>query len=640
MKKGWLGVSALVVGIACALGLFAYVLDHARASVRVVRGLGEAAEPEREQALAVPEEVEDELEPSASSRRSAARAPERENALEVRVVDPHGAGVSFVEVLAYRGGELVRASEHMRSVKALIPFDGAATLVAERDGLELARLDVPDGHGRYELVVPELASVAGVVRVAGVPRAGVDICLEPGGELGLAAWAAYAFEQVGLRDRHGTFSTRSDGQGRFCIEGLPPGWAGVLHLDPGYRLASGARSLALARPDGALELELVRLVPEREVRGRVVAAGEPLREASWNLGGSWGACDELGRFSVHVPAKEFADTTLELRAPALAARRFALDAFGEGSGPLDLGDVELAPARSVALSVRDEAGAPLAGAVACVRSEERPDRRPTRSVEFVERISIVQPTDAQGRATIKLPTGARALVVRARGYAPAEVALAEQGDAPLAVVLTRAAALEVRLRDAHGRVPPGLRVRTTRGRPFLWANGFFADRDECAPILWNEGSGQASREGVELGCERGRCWFEPLRAGEPFALALADAYGTELDAREFVLEPGEWRRIDFRVGTAPRTLLIVVRDSLGRPLAGAGLALAPPGAPAPRPQLYTDRAGMARTEPFYAERVTLCVTRRGFESRTLERLSVPPEGATLGVRLAHDWFAW
>ena len=56
MKRTRFGIALLAAGLAVGLVLFAYLLDHVRASAHVVRGLGDAAEREREEEpLAVPE---------------------------------------------------------------------------------------------------------------------------------------------------------------------------------------------------------------------------------------------------------------------------------------------------------------------------------------------------------------------------------------------------------------------------------------------------------------------------------------------------------------------------------------------------------------------------------------------------------
>src|SRR5262245_27675930 len=105
------GVAVLVVGMAVALGAFAYLLDHARASAVVVRGLGEAAEPELTLALEEPP-VEDEdtevgLQPARG--RDPVAVARTFSGLEVRATNEAGRYPAFADVLAYRGSELIRA---------------------------------------------------------------------------------------------------------------------------------------------------------------------------------------------------------------------------------------------------------------------------------------------------------------------------------------------------------------------------------------------------------------------------------------------------------------------------------------------------------------------------------------------------
>ncbi len=369
-----------------------------------------------------------------------------------------------------------------------------------------------------------------------------------------------------------------------------------------------------------------------------------MRDASWHIDGADGECDELGRFTIHVPAGEPGGWTLELSARGLSARRIELEPL---SRDLELGDVELSERRLVSFLVRDEAGAPIAGALAgaCV---ERPRAAP-RHPGFMSwrEATSSQPTDAQGHGELHLSSDARAVVVRARGYAPREVDLPAAGSTPLEITLVRAAGVEVLLRDARGRVPRGLAVRfTAQGGSLPWERGSrkaeLAMWDEFA-LMVRDGGWSTEVDGrADFGPDaRGRIWIEPLRAGEPFDLALVDTYGTRLDARlAQVLEPGEWRRLELRVDAVPRTLIVVVSDTLGSALSRADIELSAAGEPPSPSRLFTDRAGMARSEPLYAGEVRLSVARRGFEARTLERVVVPPEGATVEVRLAHDWRAW
>lgn len=653
MKKGWLAVGVLMAGLVFLLGILAYALDHLRASTRVVAGLGEAAEPSREEALTMPEgDEEGDIE---TTRVATLHAPREPSGLVVRVLDEEGKKISFVDVLAYRGDELVRANHYMSGTEELIPFDGPGTLRVEHDAFELARLEIPEGRGRYEIVVPRQASVAGIVEVDGVPREGIRLGFSRGSEDWLGAWVAYGLETAGLHERPTRYGESTMADGSFRYEWLAPDWSGVLHIvdHDDYRFANGERSLELAHPQEGLVVELVTLRPELEFHGRVVFAGQPVPGALWEWSSSgWGRCDELGRFSVHAFADELEGVWLEFSQHELGARRVEIDKLETRS---DLGDIELLPNREVAFLVRSESGAPIGGARARPSSSLatrhfRLSVSAFHSVETVNPISSLQrsskPTDSAGRGVLtSLRPGENAIRVSARGYAQTEALVPEDLSDPISVVLPRCAAVQIVLRDRSGRVPPGLLVRLeARGPPFTWANGVEPDDDELTfENAFGGGNGKREAESYrgEFGpYTHGRVWIDALRPGVPFELSAVDEYGSVLaPPRELVLGAGEWRRIEFRVEAEPRTLLVVVRDSLGNPLSRANLQVWPTARPEPaRSHLYTDRAGMVRTEPLYSDEVSLRVSRRGFESRTLERVRVPPEGATVELRLAHDWW--
>jgi hypothetical protein len=653
MKKGWFGVGVLVVGLVSLLGILAYALDHLRATTRVVPGLGEAAEPGREEAPAVPEGEGEDIESTRLALPLALREP---SGLVVRVMGERGERIFYANVLAYRGDELLRAERAAPNDTAtLIPFDGPGSLRVEHDGFELARLEIPEGRGRYEIVVPRQASVAGIVRVDGVPREGIRLGFTRGSEDWLGAWVAYGLETAGLHERPARYGESTKADGSFRYEWLPPDWSGVLHLVDydDYRFTNGARRLELAYPQEGQVLELEALRPELEFHGRVVCAGQPVPGASWEWSSSgWGRCDELGRFSIHAFADELKGVWLEFSQHELGARRVEL---GEAGTRSDLGDVELLPNREVVFLVRSESGAPIAGARARPRSSPRHLKLSISEFQSVETVNpfaslsrTSDATDSAGRGVLtSLRPGENTICVSARGYAMTDALVPEGVSDPLVVVLPRCAAVQVVLRDRSGRVPPGLSVRLeARGPTFTWADGYDPEGDELTPDNVFGGGNQGKKDDGYSGefwlDGGGRAWIDALRPGVPVDLSAVDEYGTAIaSARKLVLAPGEWRRVDFRVEAEPRTLLVVVRDALGHPLPGVNVNVwIPPGTEPGRSQLYTDRAGMVRTEPLYSDDVTLRASRRGFESRTLEHMRVPPEGATVELRLAHDWWQW
>ena len=131
MNRAKFAAAVLVVGSVVALGLFAYLLDHGRAYGRVIPGLGDAADPEREEARAVSSDEDGE-----DAFESGRRAPpllDEPAGLEVRVVDPDGRRSSFMEVVVYRGEELLRAGAATFGTAKLIPFEGPGSLRVVRD---------------------------------------------------------------------------------------------------------------------------------------------------------------------------------------------------------------------------------------------------------------------------------------------------------------------------------------------------------------------------------------------------------------------------------------------------------------------------------------------------------------------------
>src|SRR5262245_36523637 len=287
MKSARFAVAVFGFGLATSLGLFAYLLDHARASAYVVNGLGDAAEPDREEAIAVPvasAEEEDLDETESARRHPLTAAPSPAGAFAVHVVDEAGKPIALMDVLAYRGQELVRAGKTgIRSGLAhMIPFDGPGVLSVEYNGHELARLPIEEGRGRQEIVVPDSSSVAGVLRVAGVPRPDVGLLLVEGKQDWLSRWIEHGLEQGGLRDRPFGRIERTDAEGRFHFDRLTPEWSGEIRLayPDEYRFANGAKCVLLVRPDEELELE-VEPLPALVIHGRCVFEGQPVPNAGF-----------------------------------------------------------------------------------------------------------------------------------------------------------------------------------------------------------------------------------------------------------------------------------------------------------------------------------------------------------------------
>lgn len=180
-----------------------------------------------------------------------------------------------------------------------------------------------------------------------------------------------ALVEVANRGRLATWSTRTDGDGRYQLAGLPAGELWAEASRPGYLAAVQALGPAFAEIRLDFTLPVGSLISGRLVSPR----GEPLAAASLLLAPR-SASEEpepLGRTG--------ADGGFQLGPLAAGRHRLLLAAAGfahrelsiepNGLEPLDLGDVELADEEAFAGRVVDEGGEPLAGATVFVwRGEE------------------------------------------------------------------------------------------------------------------------------------------------------------------------------------------------------------------------------------------------------------------------------
>jgi hypothetical protein len=202
-------------------------------------------------------------------------------------------------------------------------------------------------------------------------------------------------------------------------------------LPPKLRLGLGA-SLAgrLVDPQG------------EPVAGATVEAEAWLDPSSSAFAARRALSGEDGRFLLESLPR--AEAVLAIRHPDFAERRETRALEGPR---LDLGDLELLPARTLALRVVDDEEVPLAGATV------RPAAGPTVT------------TGSRGRALLRMPAqGGLAISVDAPGHLPAQQHLEPSREPEPRVVLQRAFQVEGRLVDSSGgAVAEGsLRVRTGR----------------------------------------------------------------------------------------------------------------------------------------------------------------------------------
>lgn len=293
------------------------------------------------------------------------------------------AAIWLSERNAHDFGEVVARSD-AEGRFAIASVDGSRWIGARARGYRGSAISLVErgkASRRLELtLVRGDARVRGFVRgPEGQPRAGAAVLAQPRGE---ADW------RLGLDgSQQRTWVPvvgRSDEQGAFALEGLPPGELVVCAHAPGCGKAS-TELLVATGGVGEVVLDLTRAA---RVHGCVTdAGGEPVRRAflafaRGEIDSTWAICDEAGRFETDVVSPgEVAVEVWVNRSPALTTKLVLSPGETREWNPV-LG-------RSGALrgTVVDSRNAPLAGfSVAAFRE--------TRGIGEVK-------TDADGRFVLE-----------------------------------------------------------------------------------------------------------------------------------------------------------------------------------------------------------------------------------------------
>jgi hypothetical protein len=663
MKRVWFVTAVLAVPV--VVGGIAVVYDHTRASVRIRAGVdGASADEDRATLVAATDSA------AHTGREPAAPGPARTGELEVHVVAESGEPLEGADVLVERGAELLRAGRtDVEGIVRLLQFSGACSVRVEQDSQEIARQELAHGRGRVEIVVSAGASLEATALVGGRPRGGIRFELVNG--LERDGFVEATLEAVGMRHPSSPREEETDSDGVVRFPYLRSEWSGALRLSDSdyYRFADGSETLPLERPTKGLVLELEDVSREPTISGRVVFGGQPVPHVCWRAvlrcrQGSWAPaneCDAEGRFFIHAPDEQMELAQLEFLAPGVGRRRLEL----HGNTSLgDLGDIELEPVRTVHLIVQTVSGEPIAGARAVLpddmdlaredplilgllaelgQSREEPHRR-------IPLFLASAPTDADGRTELPcVAPGFQEIRVGARGYATTNATIPASGEELHTVVLERGSAVDVTVRDSEGAVPPGLRVVITAPEtPFTWKERFYPSGEELAlgaRALLDPTYSLPFAVDCPLETS-GDLRFDSLRPGTSFDLWIVDACGKELaESSGLVLEPGEWRSLAFEVTQKPRQLVVHVHDAFGNPIPNVRLAVSRQDEGRAEEwiwgtSLVSDRAGMVRAPSLYADELTLSLRARGFEPRWIQHVPLPTDGATVDVRLAHDWWPW
>ncbi|MEW6071599.1 MAG: carboxypeptidase-like regulatory domain-containing protein [Planctomycetota bacterium] len=470
----------------------------------------------------------------------------------------------------------------------------------------------------------ELAGVAGrLAEVDGTPAPGLAVVLL---ELDARQLLAGDWERLGEAPPDLALdATRSDGEGRFVLDGARDGSFHALGIDLGgaratlrvidqalhHRERTDLGDVVLAAygvlvgrvvdPDGRpLAGARVRVA---EVPEEVAATGiyEWRKETILSVGGREVVelPARLGRYADLLPvptAYTGADGAFRLAGVPLTRVVGGVDRAGWAGIPIaptevaggeqSLGELVLSRGRTIRGVVADTTGAPIAGVevFAGALHEEL-------GIGFLQPAG---PTDGEGRFSLSGAPVAGPLVAVAR-HAPWEewVSLAPPEEAgELRLVLPAAAPLTVRVRDEAGAPLPGARLGV---RPMGPAE---ASSDVSSILSFVRGGALPAPA------------FHETEPGTLVCGALAP--GTyEVEARVAGLAPGTARVMHAPEGTevaltcaAGRSILVHVSDeATGEPVARARASVMQGGAPlvASPAVAWTDREGRATLGPFSAE---------------------------------------
>jgi RNA polymerase sigma-70 factor (ECF subfamily) len=506
---------------------------------------------------------------AAVSRRAVSEPAVADDVLGVHVLARAAFPVSGARLWLWHGEVLERARTDAAGGAGFTPSDGSGRILVVADGRPASVHELPSLRGVHEIVLPDGASVGGVVRVDGTaPLRPIELSLydvaAPDAELPARLRAQLAEESVPL-DR---LAVRTRADGSFAFTGLAPEWWGRIGARPmspyGVRRDRGLEcadlwTALLPAPRDDLVLELTRLPAVtgvvRWADDGAPASGASVRFAATLVGGeptpeTGVATDDAGRFEIGiVPQHARASWLLPEQRVGIAEVRLAVSAPGaractrtlrgadlDASGDVGVVLLERVAAREVL--VVDARGAPVAGAV----------------VEGMERSA---PTDARGRARVAASAEQDSFRIaapdcRVERQSPSGAGTPED---PLRFTVQEGNALDVRV-VAEGLAPADLCLE------LIGTRGVFAGNDERAwlPSPLHRAAGCAASRVATVNGASGmfRVQFEldeqmgvPLRSlvpDVPVALRVTDRLG-QVAIEERVRTPafGDRRRVDLRI---------------------------------------------------------------------------------------------
>ncbi len=328
-----------------------------------------------------------------------------------------------------------------------------------------------------------------------------------------------------------------------------------------------------------------------DVTVRGVDAGPPIagaRVRAWTMLGDRAyladARDTDAGGRAHLQSLQRADTWILVDAPA-RARGSAHVAIGEGTRAVS---IELAPAQAIDVSVKDELGAPMAGAEIEVVAASDP-------------LPVGARTGPEGRARVdRLGSGPWRVVSRTPGYEEATGRANRDGEA-LSLVVRKLSAILAHVVGPDGRPAAGAIVAV------------------AGPALWPPRKASTDERGdLKIGSLFAGSYA--LRATKDDAVSAIDfdvAVGRG-DEEQVVLRLARGRFVGVRVTDGDAA------DATG--IAAARLTLAEGGL-SPFPLEGTsDAKGRARLGPIAAGAATLGVRAQGFVPRGGVAVADPPPG--------------
>lgn len=385
--------------------------------------------------------------------------------IAARVVDVDGAPVAGAQVRAWGPTDATDRRTLFGSTdeKGRVVLSGAPPgfyeVEAEANGYgspetRNRKVWVPSGGSTSaEILLLPAREIRGIVRDAATKRP------VEGAEVG---WA------VGLRD---PVVTGADGT--FRLEGSAAAYAGTVYARaPGYALGSAP----------ATSSPVIDLAPGFAVTGRVVSSvGEPVPGAPIAAATPWKPTDRQADvvFGTTRPDGGFRLEGLRrglphhllVRAPGHGRVSVGFEVPGEGAAPVDLGEVRLPSAHTLAGIVVSTDGEPLLGSTLHLSSGSD-----------VRELSV----DGSARFRITdLPPGELDLQTNAPGAPPVMSRVVISEDEPeteLVVTLPGTKSLHVTVRDPEGRPVPAVRLTML---------GMFRRRHQLA-MVWTDASGCAT----------------------------------------------------------------------------------------------------------------------------------------------------